>query len=88
MVTLTVDGEPCTLPRDASVAAAVLQRGSIARTSARFGNPRAPYCMIGVCFECRVEIDGVRDCLACLVLAEDGMKVRSQHEIQPSSGAG
>jgi len=78
-VTLTVDGEPCTVPADVSVAVALLQRGSIARTTARSGSARAPYCMMGVCFECLVEIDGVPNRQACMVLAEDGMAVRSQH---------
>jgi len=79
LVTLTIDGEPCVVPAHASVAAALLQRGSIARTTALSGSARAPYCMMGVCFECLVEIDGVPDCQACMTEAEDGMTVRSQH---------
>lgn len=83
-VTLTVDGEACSVPADASVAAALLQRGSIARTTAQSGSGRAPYCMIGVCFDCLVEIDGVPNRQACLILAEEGMAVRSQHGHRPA----
>ena len=35
---------------------------------------------MGVCFECLVEIDGVRDRRACLIPIEDGMRVRRQTE--------
>jgi predicted molibdopterin-dependent oxidoreductase YjgC len=79
MVALTVDGEPCSVPAGAPVAAALLQRGSIARTTAASASPRAPYCMMGVCFECLVRIDGRPNCQSCLVIAEEGMQVRSQH---------
>ena len=40
--------------------------------------PRAPYCMMGVCFECLLEIDGVANRQACLVTVQPGMKIRSQ----------
>ncbi|MCE2946931.1 MAG: (2Fe-2S)-binding protein [bacterium] len=77
-VTLAVDGEPCTVPSGATVAAALLQRGSIARLTARSGSARAPYCMMGICFDCLVEIDGVPNRQACMVVAEPGMDVRCQ----------
>jgi len=42
------------------------------------GTPRAPYCMMGVCFDCLVEIDGVANRQACLVDVAPGMQVRRQ----------
>lgn len=39
---------------------------------------RAPYCMMGVCFECLVEIDGRQNIQSCLVSARSGMVVRRQ----------
>ncbi|MBY0440090.1 MAG: (2Fe-2S)-binding protein [Burkholderiales bacterium] len=77
-ITLSVDGEPCTVPSGSSVAAALLQRGSIARLTGLSGSARAPYCMMGVCFECLVEIDGLPNRQACMVVAEAGMDVRCQ----------
>jgi predicted molibdopterin-dependent oxidoreductase YjgC len=77
-VTLSVDGEPCTVPAGAPVASALLQRGFASRISGVSGSPRAPYCMMGVCFECLVEIDGVPNKQACMVVAEAGMVVRCQ----------
>jgi hypothetical protein len=62
-----------------SVAAAVLlaDPGHTRRTPVR-NAPRAPYCMMGVCFECLMEIDGAENQQACMVLARDGMKIRRQ----------
>lgn len=82
-VTLSVDGEACTVPSGAPVACALLQRGSIARTTGLSGSPRAPYCMMGICFECLVEIDGVPNRQACMVAAEPGMVVRRQDGHRP-----
>jgi predicted molibdopterin-dependent oxidoreductase YjgC len=36
--------------------------------------PRNPYCMMGACFDCLVEIDGVT-CQACMTDVRDGMEV-------------
>ena len=45
------------------------------RSSAVSGEPRAPYCMMGVCFECLVEIDGLANRQACMVRVRPGMQV-------------
>jgi predicted molibdopterin-dependent oxidoreductase YjgC len=42
------------------------------------GSPRAPYCMMGVCFDCLMEIDGVPNRQACLVPVAEGMRIRRQ----------
>jgi hypothetical protein len=59
-----------------SVAAALLAAGVVAvRESAVSGAPRGPFCLMGVCFDCLVEIGGVGR-QACLVAAEEGLVVR------------
>jgi len=76
-VTLTIDGRPLTVPAGASVAAALLLAAAVpSRSSAVRHTPRAPYCMMGVCFECLVEIDGVPDRQACMIAVAEGMQVR------------
>lgn len=78
-VQIRFNGEPLRVPRDISVAAALLQAGvQRFRASAVSGAPRAPYCMMGVCFECLVEIDGEPSRQACLVTVREGMQVRTQ----------
>jgi sarcosine oxidase subunit alpha len=42
------------------------------------GAPRAPYCLMGVCFDCLVTIDGVGSRQACLVPVQRGMNVETQ----------
>ena len=70
---------------DDSVAAALLADGIHC-----FGRrpvsaaPRAPFCMIGNCFDCLVEIDGETNLQACLVTVRDGMRIRSH----PGNGPG
>ncbi len=78
-VTITFDGTPVTAFSGDSVAAALLAAGiPICRTTPVSGAARGPYCMMGVCFECLVRIDGVGNRQGCLVPVRDGMKVETQ----------
>lgn len=78
-VTISFDGKPLRVPQGASVAAALLAAGvERFRTTPVSGAARAPYCMMGVCFECLVEIDGVANRQSCLVPVVEGMTIRSQ----------
>ena len=72
-VSVSIDGKAVTVPAGASVAAALLLAGSLpSRTTAVSHAPRAPYCMMGVCFECLVEIDGIPDRQACMIAVTEG----------------
>jgi predicted molibdopterin-dependent oxidoreductase YjgC len=78
-VTFTFDGLPVTASAGDSVAAALLAAGVRAcRTTPVSGAPRGPYCMMGVCFECLVRIDGTDNRQGCLVTVQEGMKVERQ----------
>jgi sarcosine oxidase subunit alpha len=78
-VTLTVDGRPIRARTGDTVAAAMLAADiDQCRTTPVTGAPRAPYCLMGVCFDCLVTIDGVGSRQACLVSVRDGMKVETQ----------
>ena len=77
--TLSFEGRKIAFHPGDSLAAALLAAGIGAlRQSPVDGSPRAPYCMMGVCFECLVEIDGRQNQQACLTPAQDGMVVRRQ----------
>lgn len=67
------------VPSGASAAAAVLLAGcrSIRETPVG-GVERAPYCMMGVCFDCLAEIDGESNRQSCMVPARPGMRIRRQ----------
>ena len=78
-LTLMVDGRAVTARAGDTVAATLLANGiDHCRTTPVSGAPRAPYCLMGVCFDCLVTIDGVGSRQACLVPARDGMTVETQ----------
>jgi predicted molibdopterin-dependent oxidoreductase YjgC len=78
-VALVVDGVACTARAGDTVAAAMLATGLLAcRTTPVSGAPRGPYCLMGVCFDCLVTIDGAPNRQACLVPVADGMRVERQ----------
>lgn len=78
-LTLFLDEEPIAARRGETLAACLLRSGiEHFRRTPISGSPRLPYCMIGHCFECLVEIDGVGNIQACLTLVREGMRVRRQ----------
>ncbi len=77
-VCLHVDGRLVEVPEGASVAAAVARIASAAFRRSVHGQPRAPLCGIGVCFECRVTIDGHAHQRACMTPAREGMRVATR----------
>ncbi len=78
-VSISFDGQTILVPEGISVAAALLAGGVREfRSSIVGGVPRAPYCMMGVCFECLVEIDGVPARQSCLIPVREGMQVKRQ----------
>lgn len=75
----TFEGQPVEGREGDSVASALLALGYAAtRDTAVSGTPRGPYCMMGVCFDCLVTIDGVGNRQACLVPLRAGMDVCRQ----------
>ncbi|HJR13265.1 MAG TPA: (2Fe-2S)-binding protein [Rhodanobacteraceae bacterium] len=76
IVRLRVNGAAVEVPDGANVAAAIAHVTQWFRRS-RSGEPRAPLCGMGVCFECRVTIDGDAHVLACMTSAREGMQVRT-----------
>lgn len=79
-VRVELDGETVMARERDTVASLLL--GSVTPDSYRLavasGLPRAPLCMMGVCFECLVEIDGQTNQQGCLVRVRDGMRIRRQ----------
>jgi hypothetical protein len=77
--TVYIGGAPYAARPTDSVAAAMLAAGvDHCRTTPVSGAPRAPYCMMGVCFDCLVVIDGVGNRQGCLVRVREGMRIEVQ----------
>ncbi|CAJ3174353.1 (2Fe-2S)-binding protein [Burkholderia pseudomallei] len=79
-VTLIVNGQPVEVPSGISVAAALLMvHGSPPwRRSVVLHAPRAPFCLMGVCFECVACIDGRPGCRTCLTSVRAGMHITGE----------
>jgi predicted molibdopterin-dependent oxidoreductase YjgC len=74
-IAITVDGRSLSVEEGATVAAAMLSNGANAFRKSPTGEMRAPLCGMGICFECRVTIDGVAHRRACMTVARSGMAV-------------
>ena len=82
-VTIYINEKPYAVPADETVAAAVLASGVVnevgyTRTTPVSGSHRAPYCMMGVCYECLMIIDGKPNQRACQQTVADGMSIECQ----------
>jgi D-hydroxyproline dehydrogenase subunit gamma len=74
-ITIHIDGKPIAVPAECTVAAALKMAGlSVVRQSVG-GEPRGPLCGMGICFECRVRIDGQPHQRACQTLCREGMEI-------------
>lgn len=74
-ITFTLDGESISAEEGESVAAALLAGGvSSVRSSPVSGALRAPYCMMGACYECLVAVNG-QTVQACMTPVRDGLEV-------------
>ena len=60
-----------------SVAAAIALSGQLVTRISVTGQARAPVCGMGICMECRVNIDGQAHQLACQTLCLDGMQIKT-----------
>ena len=77
IVRLLVNGVEVTMPVGSMVSAAVLTAGVASFRRSVTGEPRGPLCGMGICFECRVTIDGEAHCRSCQTVCRDGMDVRT-----------
>jgi predicted molibdopterin-dependent oxidoreductase YjgC len=76
-VSLSVNGVAVTVPAGSMVSTAVLKTGVSSFRRSVTGEPRGPLCGMGICFECRVTIDGEAHCRSCQTVCRNGMDVRT-----------
>ena len=79
-VTVVVEGRAVAASADESVASVLMRVfGLDYRTSAIDGSARAPYCMIGACFECLAQVDGIPNRQGCMIPVREGMTIMRQN---------
>jgi predicted molibdopterin-dependent oxidoreductase YjgC len=87
VLTVTIDGHGHAAREGDSVAATLFAAGlPSCRTTPVSGVPRGPYCMMGVCFDCLVVIDGRPNQHGCMVPVRDGMVIERQQGARLVSG--
>ena len=75
------------VPQGTTVAAMVLAQGlRTTRTTPVSGAKRAPFCMMGVCYDCLMVIDGKANQRACAIYIKNGMQVETQQGVGPALG--
>ncbi len=78
-MTVYVNGAETPAWEGETVAGLMLRLPEAGRASTVGGDPRLPYCQMGVCFECLAIVDGVASRQGCLVPVRQGMRIDSQH---------
>lgn len=76
-VTVVVNGVSVSMPAGSMVSAAILKCGVNGFRRSVTGELRGPLCGMGICFECRVTIDGEAHCRSCQTICKNGMDVRT-----------
>ena len=87
-VHMTVDGEPVTARPGDTVAAALLAHSGDASRQSVKGAPRTAFCMMGVCFDCQIEVDGRPNMQSCMIPVREGMVLRRQRGLRNLAGGG
>ncbi len=75
---ILINGSRATVPSGTTVAVALSIAGQPCRISVS-GEPRAPLCGMGICFECRAVVNGHSHSRSCQILCQPGMDIRT-HE--------
>jgi D-hydroxyproline dehydrogenase subunit gamma len=77
IVNVFVNGEQVQVPKGSMLAAALLNAGVVCRVS-ESGEPRTALCGMGICFECRANVDGTPHQRTCQIVCHEGMRVLTQ----------
>ncbi len=75
-IAVMVNGRRVTVTAGSSAAVAMMAAGASCRTSVS-GEPRGPLCGMGICYECRAQIDGVAHQRSCQIACRPGMDIRT-----------
>ncbi|MGE4595281.1 MAG: (2Fe-2S)-binding protein [Gammaproteobacteria bacterium] len=79
LITIYFEGRALSVPKDHNVATALLGAGiNNFRKTTPNHESRGPYCMMGLCFDCLININGVDNQQSCIIQVYDGMKIKRQ----------
>jgi D-hydroxyproline dehydrogenase subunit alpha len=87
-IELRVDGRSIAVAPGTTVAAALWSAGISSCRTSLSGEPRGPVCGMGICFECRVTVDGVPHQRGCILPCTEGMEVVTDPASAASAASG
>ena len=76
-IKLTINGRPIEVPDGTILAVAIAKAGVSTFRKSVLGELRGPLCGMGICMECRVEVNGQTHVRSCLTVCAEGMEVRT-----------
>lgn len=80
MITLQINNKEISVTEGSTIATAIFASNAENFRRSFSGEPRFPLCGMGICFECRVTINGVKHQKSCQILAEEGMKIETDEK--------
>lgn len=79
-ISITINGETVEADAGSNVASALLNAGVTKFRTSVVGEARAPFCGMGICYECRVTIDGVRHEKSCQIPVREAMIIETYED--------
>ncbi len=77
-IALSVNGQRVVVPEGSTVATAVTLSSTTTFRRSVTNQPRAPLCGMGICFECRVTINGQAHARSCQIVCRAGMEISTE----------
>jgi predicted molibdopterin-dependent oxidoreductase YjgC len=88
-VAIRIGGREVAAPEGDNLAAVLLREGFTPfRATPVSGSGRNAYCMMGICFDCLVTIDGVPNRQACMEQVRAGLAIERQDGASAASATG
>ncbi len=87
-IQVEIDGQAISVDVGETVAAVLMLSGTRIFTQAsRYNLNRTLFCGMGVCHQCLVTVDGVRDVRACMTAVSPGMKIETRWRINANEAS-
>ncbi len=77
---IEVDGKIIIARRRQTIAEALLANGLRGLRMTRKQSPRGVYCGMGICYECRMIVNGVPNVRTCMTPATPGCRIATQDD--------
>jgi sarcosine oxidase subunit alpha len=77
VIILRVNNKEISVAEGSTIATAIFASDAKNFRRSVSGELRFPLCGMGICFECRVTINGVKHQKSCQILVENGMEIKT-----------